>query len=152
MNNGGDVLARGGKSAQFGGVNDITVFQNDMIYMNMEEICVKYGLSELEYDQYQKLRLDGEKLPDLTPVKDLPELGAEFSISDHRKNYMLEALPSAEVVVEEAKKFPDPKFGEFSPILDRILVMRITDNPEEELLEDGSVRNTRSGIITAAKY
>jgi co-chaperonin GroES (HSP10) len=152
MLQGGDVLARGGKSAQFGGVNAITDFENDVIYMNTEEVCVKYGLSEAEYDQYQKMRLDGERLPDLPAVKDLPELGSEFSITDHRKNYMLDVLPSAEPTAEEAKKYPDPTFDVFRPILDRLLVMRINDNPEEEVLEDGSTRNKRTGIITSAKY
>jgi len=30
--------------------------------------------------------------------------------------------------------------------------MRINDDPEEEMLEDGSTRNRRTGLITAAKY
>ena len=152
MNNGGDVLARGGKSAQFGGVNQITDFENDVIYMNTLEVCTKYGLSEAEYDQYQAMRLNGERLPELIAVKDLPELGSEFSITDHRKNYMLDALPSAEPVVEATKKYPEPEFEAFSPILDRLLVMRINDDPEEEMLEDGSTRNKRTGLITSAKY
>jgi len=100
MNNGGDVLARGGKTAQFGGVNQITDFENDVIYMNTVEVCTKYGLSEAEYDQYQAMRLNGERLPDLTAVKDQEELGSGFSIADHRKNYMLDSLPSAEPAVE----------------------------------------------------
>jgi co-chaperonin GroES (HSP10) len=36
--------------------------------------------------------------------------------------------------------------------MDRILVMRISDDPDTELLEDGSTRNKKSGLITAAKY
>jgi len=36
--------------------------------------------------------------------------------------------------------------------LDRVLVMRIMDDPDMELLEDGSTRSKRTGLVTAAKY
>lgn len=152
MNSGGDVLARGAKTAQFqGAFNSITDFEFDFINRSVEEITEKYGLSQAEYDQYSALRLENKHLPDLRPVSEQEELEVGFSISDHRKNYLSEAteVKAAEVAV---KKYPDPEFEEFTPVLDRILVMRITDNPDEEILEDGSVRNKKTGIITAAKY
>jgi co-chaperonin GroES (HSP10) len=151
MNNGGDVLARGGKSAQFGGATIITDFENDFIYMSLQEVCTKYGLSEAEYDQYAAVRLSGDKLPDIQPVGS-QELDSGFSIQDHRKNYMSEVLHEDKVQEQAPKKFPDSTYEKFCPILDRILVMRISDDPEEELLEDGSTRNKRSGLVTAAKY
>jgi co-chaperonin GroES (HSP10) len=36
--------------------------------------------------------------------------------------------------------------------MDRILVMVISDDPNEELLEDGSTRNKTTGLISTAKY
>lgn len=152
MNSGGDVLARGAAKAQFGGANSISDFENDFIYMTVEEVNEKYGLSQSEYDFYAALRVDGQHLPDLTPVALQETLDVGFSITDHRKNYLSEATEPAKVKVEAAKKFPEPTYGAFRPIMDRILVMRIADDPDTELLEDGSTRNKKSGLITAAKY
>jgi co-chaperonin GroES (HSP10) len=56
------------------------------------------------------------------------------------------------VKAEAVKKYPEPMYGTLRPILDRILVMRVSDDPDTELLEDGSTRNKKSGLITAAKY
>ncbi len=154
MNNGGDVLARGCPTAQFAGASsNVTEFENDMIYMTLIEVMYKYGLSQEEYDVYAKLRAsDGLHLPDLTPLALQERLDAGFSISDHRKNYLSEPTEAADVVKEAPKKYPEPTYGTASPILDRILVMRISDDPDTELLEDGSTRNKKSGLITAAKY
>jgi co-chaperonin GroES (HSP10) len=154
MNNGGDVLARGCPTAQFAGASsNITDFENDMIYMNCLEVMEKYGLSQEEYDRYLAIRtVEGEHLPDLTPVALQPALDAGFSVADHRHNYLSEATEAPKVVSEAPKKYPEPTYGTARPILDRILVMRISDDPDTELLEDGSTRNKKSGLITAAKY
>src|SRR5260221_14561703 len=110
MNNGGDVLARGGKSAQFGGATTITEFENDFIYMEVEEVLMKYSIAKEEYDQYSALRLDGQHLPDLTPVALQETLDVGFSITDSRKNYLSEATEPSAVKKEVAKKFPEPTF------------------------------------------
>jgi len=108
--------------------------------------------SQEEYDQYSTMRIENQKLPDLRPVtEDKEELTVDFSVTDRRKNY-LNIDEEVKAVEEKALKYPAPEFEEFHPILDRILVMRISDDPEEEMLEDGSTRNRRTGLITAAKY
>jgi len=154
MNNGGDVLARGCPTAQFAGASsNITSFENDMIYMNRLKVMEKYGLSQEEYDRYLAIRtVEGEHLPDLTPIALQPALGAGFSVADRRHNYLSEATEAPKAVSEALKKYPEPTYGTARPILDRILVMRISDDPDTELLEDGSTRNKKSGLITAAKY
>lgn len=150
MNNGGDVLARGAQSAQFGRA-DITQFEDDFIYMSVEDICNKYGLSQADYDMHQAARVDGKHLPDLRPTSEKEELGIGFSISDHRSSYLTD-IQEVKPVAAVAKKFPKREFERQHPILDRLLVMVISDDPNEELLEDGSTRNKRTGLITAAKY
>ena len=153
MNNGGDVLARGAQKAQFAGASSgITGFENDFIYMSMLEVIAKYGLSQLAYDLYCTDRTNGEHLPDLTPTALQETLDVGFSIADHRKNYLSESTEAAKVVAEAPKRFPEPTYGTAQPILDRILVMGISDDPDTELLEDGSTRSKKSGLITAAKY
>ena len=149
---GGDVLARGGKSAQFSTASNMTDFEADFLYQDVSEVLTKYGLSQAEYDQYAAQRLDNEKLPNLKPVSEQEELAVGFSVEDHRKNYMNVETTDVKSAAVEAKKFPEPEFEEFHPILDRILVMRISDDPEEEMLEDGSTKNRRTGLITASKY
>jgi co-chaperonin GroES (HSP10) len=88
----------------------------------------------------------------LTPVALQGQLEVGFSITDHRKNYLSEPLESPAVKAEQAKKYPERTYGTARPILDRILVMRISDDPDVELLEDGSTRSKKSGLITAQKY
>ncbi len=152
MNNGGDVLARGGASAQFSaGGSTLTDFEANFVFKEVAEVMAKYGLSQAEYDTYAAMRENNERLPDLKAVDTEETLEVGFSITDHRKNY-LNIEGEVKAVSEETKKYPEPEFEAFHPILDRILVMRITDNPEEEMLEDGSTRNKRTGLITAAKY
>jgi co-chaperonin GroES (HSP10) len=149
----GDTLAKGALSAQFAGASsNITDFENDMIYMGVSEVLEKYGLSQAEYDTYCYSRGNGDKLPDLTPVALQEKLEVGFSISDHRKNYMLEPTEAAAVKTEAPKKYPEPTYEQAHPILDRVLVMIVADDPDTELLEDGSTRNKKSGLITAAKY
>ena len=152
----GDKLARGDHSAAFSGAGSaVTDFEQDFAFLTKAEIEEKYGLSEIEYDVYDKLRVDGQKLPDLTPLslQETQELGAGFSIADHRRNYdLIGDSAKHESVVEQPKKFPEPTYGTARPILDRILVMRIADDPDTEVLEDGSTRSKRTGLVTAAKY
>jgi co-chaperonin GroES (HSP10) len=153
MKNGGDVLARGCPTAQFAGASsDITEFENDFIYMTVEEVLEKYGLDQSEYDQYHFLRENGDRLPDLTPVALQETLEVGFSISDHRKNYLSEDTEAAAVKEEAPKKYPESSYEPMQTLLDRILVMVVSDDPNIELLEDGSSRDKRSGLISTAKY
>src|SRR6202790_3068792 len=152
MNNGGDVLARGAASAQFGGATSITDFENDFIYLTVEEVNEKYGLSLAEDDTYAALKGSGQPLPDLTPVALQETLEVGFSISDHRKNYLSEATEPSAVKAEATKKFPEPEFMPMQTLMDRILVMVISDDPDVELLEDGSSRNKKTGLISTSKY
>src|SRR5580692_4409487 len=122
MNNGGDVLARGGASAQFAGAgSEITSFENDFIYLPVVELCNKYVLSQAEYDEYAALREKGERLPDLQPQSE--ELSVDFTVTDRRLSF------SSPAVVEMEKKFPDPGFDPPATLMDRILVMVISDDP-----------------------
>ncbi len=152
MNNGGDVLARGCPTAQFAGASSgITDFENDFMYMAVAEVLEKYGLSQAEYDSYHAQRDNGEKLPDLTAVALQETMEVGFSVTDHRKNYM--GLPTdVDAVAETVKKYPEPQFESAHPILDRVLVMIYSDDPNVEILEDGSSRDKTTGLITAAKY
>ena len=149
----GDTLAKGALSAQFAGASsNISDFENDVIYMEVEEVLTKYGISQADYDMYQVMREEGKHLPDLTPkvLQDTLEVG--FSITDHRKNYLSESTEAPRVAQEAPKKYPESTYGPFSPLMDRVLVMRIMDDPDMELLEDGSTRSKRTGLVTAAKY
>jgi co-chaperonin GroES (HSP10) len=58
----------------------------------------------------------------------------------------------SKVVAEAPKKFLEPTFESAHPILDRVLVMIYSDDPNVEILEDGSSRDKTTGLITAAKY
>lgn len=152
MNNGGDVLARGSATAQFAGASsNITDFENDFMYMEVADAMVKYGLSQADYDQYHAQRENGERLPDLTPVALQGKLEIGFEVTDHRHNYLqepVEVKPAAQAV----KKYPEPTYEPMQTLLDRILVMVISDDPNEELLEDGSTRNKTTGLISTAKF
>lgn len=152
MNNGGDVLARGCPTAQFGGASGITDFENDFIYMTVEEISNKYGLSQAEYDQYAANRLEGNHLPDLTPVALQESLDVGFSVTDHRHNYLSESTTAAKAVAVATKKFPDPTYAPINTLMDRVMVMVISDDPNIELLEDGSARDKKTGLISTSKY
>src|ERR1019366_5906185 len=149
----GDKLARGDKSASFGGAGSVVSdFEQDIVFMEVADVLTKYGFSQAEYDQYTFLRSDGQKLPDLTPVSLQETLEVGFSISDHRKNYLSESTEAAAVKAEAPKKYPEPTYEQARPILDRVLVMIVADDPDTEILEDGSTRNKKSGLITSAKY
>lgn len=151
MNSGGDVLARGGHSAQFAaGGSTLTDFEADFIFKDVEFVINRYGLSQEEYDQYSAMRLKDERLPDLKSVELQEELGVGFSVSDRRKDYLSNQV--VKPVEVKALKFPAPTYEPMETLLDRVLVMVISDDPNVELLEDGSTRDKTSGLITAAKY
>jgi co-chaperonin GroES (HSP10) len=71
-------------------------------------------------------------------------------VNDRRTQYELSS--SAEVATEKENKYPVPEYTSFTPILDRILVMRVPLDPNHEILEDGSVRDKRTKFIIPAKY
>ena len=145
----GDKLARGAKSAQFGGpAQDMTQFEYDFANMSVEEITVKYGISVADFDGYAAARLEGTALPDLVPVEQRDTFGVSFSVEDKRSS----SLPDAVPVEAPAAKFPEKKFGAYHPILDRILVKRVEPDPNMELLSDGSTRDKRTGFVMPAKY
>ncbi len=87
---------------------------------------------------------DAVELKNVAP--EVEELGSGITVIDRRSRFDSEPVKKAE------SKFPEKEYGAFTPILDRVLVKRVSDDPEEELLEDGSSRNIRTGLITAAKY
>lgn len=152
MLQGGDVLARGAHSAQFSaGGNTLTDFEADFVFKAASEVCEKYGLSVEEYDQYAVLRDSGQRLPDLKATEQQETLDAGFSITDHRTNYLSEPI-KVKVAEPVTKKYPESAFEPVQTIMDRLLVMVISDDPNVELLEDGSTRDKRTGLITAAKY
>jgi co-chaperonin GroES (HSP10) len=148
MNNGGDVLARGFKSAQFAaGGGDLSDFEYDL-RTREEVVAEKYGLSAAEIATY-KTRVDAGERVALDPVDLLKEM-AGITVIDKRSAFLAsEAVKEAE---KNPPKYPEKKYGKFSPILDRILVKRCTDSTDEKIMEDGSVVNTKTGLITAAKY
>ncbi len=147
----GDRLASGrAASAQFGGAGiDMTDFEGDFIFKPLEFVCQKYGISQEEYDKYAVMRLNNEKLPDLKSVEEQKSLEVGFSVSDRRSAYLTE---SPKIVEEAPKKFPEPEYEPIQTLMDRILVMVVSDDPDEELLDDGSTRNRKTGLITTSKY
>jgi co-chaperonin GroES (HSP10) len=76
-----------------------------------------------------------------------------LQVVDRRRSYLESVLPNAEpVLVEEKLEFPEPTYETFTPILDRILVMRIVADKNLEVLEDGSARNKLTGMIIPGQY
>jgi len=55
-------------------------------------------------------------------------------------------------VVKPEPKFPEKEYGLFTPILDKVLVKRVPQDKNFEMLEDGSMRDKRSGFVIPAKY
>jgi|SRR5579871_547973 co-chaperonin GroES (HSP10) len=75
-----------------------------------------------------------------------------LTVIDKRHNY-LDSFKEVKVAENTVvKEFPDKEYEIGRPILDRLLVMRVSIDPDEELLEDGSVRNKKTGIITSSAY
>ena len=150
---GGDVLAKGGMKANFAGAGgEVTDFEQDFIFMGVEELCNKYALSQSEYDVYAASRLEGNKLPDLKDVNHKESLDVGFSVTDHRQNYLSEATEPAKVVATQVKKYPEPTYEPVETLMDRVLAMVISDDPNIELLEDGSTRDKRTGLISTSRY
>lgn len=146
MNNGGDVLARGGRSANFAGAASVTQFEDDLIF-RMDTVAEKYGLTQEEVDRYEHQRLLGEvPLPDLQTVTQK----LNITIVDRRPSYL--DLEKSEEVKEPELEFPKKEYMTFQPILDRVLVMRVPENEDFKILEDGSAINKKTGLVVAAKY
>ena len=119
MNSGGDVLARGARSAQFSAGGSAV---NDPVEL--------YNVAPEEPEQ--------------------PMLGDGITVIDRRPNYLLDG--STEKAPVLAKKYPDKSYVDGTPVLDRILIKRCADGPDMESMSDGSVKNTKTGLIIAAKY
>lgn len=150
MNNGGDVLARGAKSAQFAaGGSELSDFEYDL-RTRQDIVGEKYGLSPAEIESYTIRFNAGERL-DLKTTALVEELGAGIEVIDRRRSYAteVETIKEAPIV---AKKYPEKKFSSFTPILDRILIKRCAEGADMKIMEDGSVLNTKTGLVIAAKY
>ena len=146
----GDKLARGMKAAQFAaGGSELSDFEYDL-RTRREVVAEKYGLSEMDIESYQ-LRLDEGERIDLKSVETNKELADELVVIDKRPTFMGQDT-DVKAVAEAPQKYPDKTYSLFTPILDRILIKRCTESKEMELLEDGSVRNKKTGLIIAARY
>jgi co-chaperonin GroES (HSP10) len=145
---GGDVLARGNVSAQFSAGNrEMTDFEHDLA-VRPEVVSEKYGLSEAEITNYQEARENGENIPDLRPVgEESDSLTSGVTVIDRRSSFN-----DPKPVKEVEKKFEDKDYSAPQTILDRVLVKRIPEDPEFERLEDGSLRNKRTGFVIPAAY
>lgn len=141
-NRGGDVLARGERSAQFrAGVSELSEFEHDLA-VGAENLRTKYGLSEAEIEHYQELRTSGERF-DLKPVQ-AEELPSLVSNEDRWKS---------KVVPAKLKKFADRKYSDPTTILDRVLVKRVPEDPDKfEILQDGSLRDRDTGFVIPYAY
>jgi len=145
-NRGGDVLARGEKSAQFRGAGaNLTEFEYDLT-MNPEVLRNKYGLSEKEIEEYQEKRAAGERL-DLRPVEEMKDLSDAVNVVDRRHSF--ESKP----VAPKPKKFADKVYSDPTTLLDRVLVKRIPEDTERyEILEDGGLRDKKTGFVIPYAY
>lgn len=152
--NGGDVLASGAKSAKFSTAVGLSSFEDDLIFR--PEICAeKYGITEDEVDGWQIRRTSGETVPNLQAVADVLANEADAAseglvVNDRRTKYELTSSTENAKVVEQ--KYPEVEYTPFTPILDRILVMRVPLDKNLEVLDDGSVRDKRTNFIVPAKY
>jgi co-chaperonin GroES (HSP10) len=150
--NGGDALARGAKSAAFSTQSGISDFENDLIF-RPEILAEKYGLSEQEVASYQERRNNGERLPDLpTANTDLPDSGFGFTVADRRPTYLDTRLQDSAPIEEPKSQFPEKQYSPFRPILDRLLIKRISLDKNMEVLSDGSLRDKKTKFIIPAKY
>ena len=151
--NGGDSLARGAHSAKFSTQAGLSDFEHDLIFYP-DTVAAKYGLTEVEIEQYQKDRTAGVQMPDLPTKAIIDERVAEesdpgFTVTDRRSSHL---LLDSEPVPQKTLKFAKRTYTPFKPILDRILVKRVSTDENMELLEDGSMRDKRSGFVIPAKY
>lgn len=148
MNNGGDVLARGGQSAQFSGAGaKISQFEDDLVFRT-EIVAEKYGITEEEITGWKIARDNGEVIPDL-PTAELKKEKELFTITDRRLQFA-ESLPKP-LTVKEPPKFPKKEYDQARTILDRVIVKRVSDE-NFEVLEDGSMKDKSTGFYIAAKY
>jgi co-chaperonin GroES (HSP10) len=113
MNNGGDVLARGARTAQFpaGG----SAVDDEVVLHNVAE-------------------------------EDAQDLASGIKVLDRRSRFDSEPVKKAE------PKYPEKAYEPFKPILDRVLIKRISEDKNMEMMEDGSMRDKRTGFIIPAKY
>jgi co-chaperonin GroES (HSP10) len=151
----GDKLARGDKSAQFSAQAGLSDFENDLIF-HPETVAKKYGITQGLVERYQKLRTQGEKMPDL-PTKAVVEEEKQDKADALRLGYTvvdkrIGVMPQAAVVEATPLKYPTKEYTAFKPVLDRVLVKRTTIDPNMEELSDGSLRDKRTGFITPATY
>lgn len=118
----GDRLARGDKAAQFSA-----------------------GTSSVD---------DPIELHNVAPEIEIPEVNGKplFTVTDRRSFSETRDLPAASPVPEKPARFPEFEYTTFKPILDRILVKRVSTDKNKEILDDGSERDKRTGLITAAKF
>ncbi len=151
MNSGGDVLARGAKSAQFAaGGSELSEFEYDL-RVRRDIVREKYGLSEAEMAEYDQKIAEGQRFSMDTLAMKEERLGAGITVIDRRPSYSEEVQAVKEAPVA-SKKYPEKKFGLATPILDRLLIKRCSENPDMKIMEDGSVLNTKTGLVIAAKY
>src|SRR5208337_4183930 len=78
------------------------------------------------------------------------KLGDGITVIDRRQNWL--STTEVKEATVAPKKYPDKMYSVFSPILDRILVKRCAEGPDMKIMEDGSVLNTKTGLVIAAKY
>ena len=144
---GGDQLAAGARSAQFSAGNSgISDFAHDLA-VRPEIVAEKYGLSESEITTYQDMREKGETLPDLKSVDVKNEdITNGITVIDRRISFDSKPVP------EVPKKFKEKTYSKPTTILDRVLVKRIPEDPNFERLEDGSLRDRRTGFVIPAMY
>ena len=74
------------------------------------------------------------------------DLTKGITVIDRRSQYNSEPVKKAE------PKFPEKEYGMLSTVLDRVLIKRVPDDPNFELLEDGSMRDKRTGFLIPASY
>jgi co-chaperonin GroES (HSP10) len=77
------------------------------------------------------------------------ELGSGITVIDRRTNWLSTEVKEAPLA---PKKYPDKTYASGSPILDRVLIKRCAENSDMKIMEDGSVLNTKTGLVIAAKY
>jgi co-chaperonin GroES (HSP10) len=151
MLGGGDLLARGAKSAQFSATGgDLSDFEYDF-KLRREIVKEKYGLSDAEIAEYEIRINAGERFSLDTLASRDEQLGAGITVIDRRPSYSEEVEVVKAAPVPE-KKWPEKKFNLFRPILDRILVKRCAESEDMKMLPDGSVLNQKTGLVIAAKY
>jgi len=74
------------------------------------------------------------------------DLTSGITVIDRRSRFDSEPIKKAE------PKFPEKEYGPFKPILDRVLIKRVAEDKNMEQLEDGSMRDKRTGFIIPARY